>query len=420
MAIIGRLPKTYKNLKPGLHGDGGGLYLQVTITKAGNRSLSWIHRYQLAGRIRNAGLGPVSDVSLADAREQARLNRLMLRNGIDPLEDRNAKRAANLAASVKAMTFDEASEIFIRQHRAAWKNPKHAEQWVSTLKAYASPVIGKLSVSAIETAHVMKVLEPIWLEKPETASRVRGRLESILGWATVSGYRQGDNPARWRDHLKNLLPAKEKVRAVRHQTALPYAEVPSFLAELRARQGMAALALEFGILTCVRTADVRNARHADIDRVNRVWIIREFSKTHKEHRVPLSDAALAAFDKARALANGISGKIGKSEFAFPNDITGARLSENALLSVIDRMGFKGQATAHGFRASFRTWALEQTSFPWELCEMSLGHTVGNKVEIAYQRGDGFQKRVAIMNSWAAFCARPVDDAKVLPLAAKLR
>lgn len=414
---IHRLPKTYKSLKPGMHADGGNLYLQVSLGKEGNRRLSWIFRFQLNGRnARDMGLGSANDVTLAEAREIARGYRKLVRDGVDPIGRRDAERAKNLAENAAVLTFDQASEIYIRHHRAGWKNPKHADQWRATLAAYASPIIGRMSVSDIETAHVVKALEPIWLTKPETASRVRGRVEAVLGWAAVSGFRKGENPARWRDHLDNLLPARSKVRAVRHQPALPYSEIAKFVAELRGRQGMSSLALQFAILTCVRSADVRNAKHADIDRAAGVWTIPAFSKTRKEHRVPLSDAALAAFDKARALAEGIGGKVGASAFAFPNDASGARLSENAMLALIDRMGRKGELTTHGFRATFRTWALEQTSFPWELAEMSLGHTVGSKVERAYQRGDGFAKRVAIMNAWAGFCDRQARDAKILPMA----
>lgn len=402
-----------------MHCDGGGLYLQVSIGAAGNRCLSWIFRYTLSGqKARDMGLGSVNDVSLAEAREMARGYRKLVKQGIDPIKHRNAERAKNLAANVAAMTFDQAAESYIRQHRTAWKSAVHAAQWVSTLKTYASPRIGRMSVADIDTAHVMNVIEPIRQTKPETASRLRGRLEAVLGWATVSGFRKGENPARWRDHLDNLLPARGKVRAVRHQPALPYADMPRFMAELRNRQGMAALALEFAILTCVRTADVRMARHADIDRAAKMWVIPSLKKTGLEHRVPLSTAALAVFERARDMAKDIGGKVGRSEFAFPNDVTGAGLSENAMLGVIDRMGYGGQMTTHGCRSSFRTWAMEQTNFPWELAEISLGHTVGSKVERAYQRGSAFQKRIAIMQAWSNFCDRPADGGKVISIMAR--
>jgi integrase len=413
---INRLPATYKTLKPGLHCDGGNLYLQISIGAEGNRRRSWVFRYALKGRkAREMGLGSLDTVTLAEAREKAREYRKLVGDGIDPIEHRNAQVARNLAARAAVMTFDQAAETYVRQHRAGWKSAVHAAQWVATLRDHVSPIIGRMSVADITTAHVMKVLEPIWSTKTETASRVRGRIEAILGWAAVSGFRTGENPARWHDHLDNLLTAPSKVRAIKHQAALPYAEMPAFMAELRQRSGMAALALQFTILTCVRSADVRNARHADIDRSTLMWIIPEFSKTGLEHRVPLSTAALAAFDRAREIATEIGGTVGSSAFAFANDVTGARLSENAMLAVLDRMGRKGSMTAHGCRASFRTWTLEQTNFPWELAEMSLGHKVGSKVERAYVRGAALQKRHAIMTAWADFLAKPQQPGKVIPL-----
>jgi integrase len=413
---INRLPASFKNLKPGLHCDGGSLYLQVSIGVSDNRRLSWIFRYILKGqKSRDMGLGSVNDVTLKEAREISREYRNLVKQGVDPIERRDAEVAKNLAARATVMSFDQAAEAYIRQHQAGWKNAKHADQWTNTLKTYASPVLGKMSVADIETQHIMKVIEPIWLEKPETATRVRGRIESVLGWATVSNFRKGENPARWKDHLDNLLPARSKVRAVKHQASLPYADMPAFITELRGRQGMGALALEFAILTCVRTADVRKARHADIDRAAGMWIIPSFSKTGAEHRVPLSTAALAVFDKARAAAKEIGGRVKASELAFPNDVTGAALSENAMLAVLDRMGRKGAMTTHGCRSSFRTWAQERTNFPWELAEMSLGHKVGNKVERAYARGDAFKKRIAIMQAWSNFCDRPVQGGKVVAI-----
>jgi integrase len=408
----GLLPATYRTMKkPGLHADGGCLYLQVTADDDGNvRGRSWIFRYQRGARVRDMGLGSVATFTLVDAREKAREYRKLLLEGLDPIEQRNARVAKNLAASAAVMTFDQAAESYMRQHRAGWKNLVHSRQWTSSLKTYVSPVIGALPVQAIDTALVMKVIEPLWREKTETASRIRGRIEAVLGWATVSGHRAGDNPARWRGHLANLLPSRRKVAAVTHVTALPYSEMPSFMAELRARRGMGALALEFAVLTCVRTADVLNAKHVDIDRSTRMWVIPSFSKTGKEHRVPLSRQALAVLDRARKIAMGIGGNVGNSEFTFPNDITGARLFQNPMGQVLTRMGRKGTMTVHGARASFRTWAQEATSFPWELSEMALGHRVGDAVQRAYARGDSFQKRVAIMAAWSDFLDRPQQPA----------
>jgi integrase len=392
------------------------LYLQISVGKRGNRRRSWIFRYTLRGRKpRDMGLGSLDDVSLKEVRETARQYRKLVKDGIDPIDARNSRVAKNLAASATVMTFDQAAANYVRRHAARWRNTAYATQVPNSLKRYASPVLGRLPVSDIKTADVMRVLEPIWHEKPETANRVRGRIEAILNWAAVSGYRTGENCARWRGHLDHLLPARDKVRAVKHQPALPYAAMPGFMVELRARNGMAALALEFAILTGVRTADVRDAKHADIDRSARMWTIPAFSKTAREHRVPLSTAALAVFDNARKITKEIGGSVRTSELAFPNDVTGDRLSENALLAVLRRLGRKGEMTTHGCRASFRAWAQEQTNFPWELAEMALGHTVGDKVERAYARGDALKKRYAIMEAWAQYCSRPRQPGKVVPL-----
>lgn len=411
-----RLPASFKTLAPGLHSDGGNLYLQVTEGRDGQRRRSWVFRYTLSGRKRrDAGLGSVNDVGLTEARNTAREYRNLLRQGIDPISHRDSQRAQNLAASVAVLTFDQAVEAYIRQHGAGWKNAEHALQWRSSLRNYASPVLGKMSVANITTAHVMKVLDPIWQTKTETASWVRGRNESVLGWASASGYRSGENPARWRGHLDNLLASRGKVYTVKNQPALPYVEMPAFFADLHKRQGMAALALEFAVLTCVRASDVVNAKHANIDRTARMWVIPAFSKTQAEHRVPLSTAALVVFDKARKIATEIGGEVAASVFAFPNDTTGRPIATNSLLGVIRRTGRKSVATTHGFRASFRTWAQEQTNFPWELSEMSLGHTVGSKVERAYARGDAFKKRIAIMQAWADYVSKPQQPGKVIPL-----
>jgi integrase len=404
--------------------DGGGLYAQITLGKENNVRRSWIFRYQLAKDhpVRDMGLGSIDDIDLATARELARKYRGLIGEGKDPIRERDAERARNLAASTAVMTFDKAAEIYIQQHRGTWKNPVHAAQWPASLKAYASPVIGKMSVADIDTPHILRVLTPIWHEKPDTAKRVRGRIENVLGWATVAGYRKDvnghdkPNPARWRGHLATSLAAPGKVRKVKHQPALPYAEMPAFMVELRKRQGIGPLALEFAILTCVRVSDVLKAKHADIYLRESRWDIQHFSKTGQPHRVPLSDAALTVIRRAEQICRDIGGAVGASEFLFPNDVTGSALHRNALLAVLRRMGRKGVATAHGFRASFRTWAQERTNFPWELCELSLGHKVGDQVERAYARGDALKKRIAIMQTWANFLARPAKDAKVVEFA----
>jgi len=404
--------------------DGGGLYVQATLGDDDNVRRSWIFRYRLshAHPTRDMGLGPVEDVSPAEARDLARKYRSLMREGKDPIRERDAERARNLATSSIVMPFDKAAEIYIAQHRNTWANPVHAAQWPASLKQYVSPIIGKMSVADIDTPHVLKVLTPIWTAKPDTAKRIRGRIENILGWATVAGYRKDanghdkPNPARWRGHLQTSLAAPGKVRKVKHQPALPYAETPAFVSELRRRQGVAALALEFAVLTCVRVSDVLNAKWIHINRAERRWDIPQLSKTAAPHRVPLSDAALAVIDKAEKIARDIGGAVASGEYLFPNDVTGAVLHRNALHAVLRRMGLKGTATAHGFRASFRTWAQERTNFPWELCELSLGHKVGDQVERAYARGDALKKRVAIMQQWATFLARPPKSAKVVDFA----
>ena len=320
------------------------------------------------------------------------------------------------------MTFKAAAETYINQHRASWKAVAHDKVWQQTLRDYCYPKLGRMSVADIETEHVVEVLTPIWTEKVETAKRVRQRIEAILGWATASGFRKDQaghdrpNPARWTGHLDKLLASPTKIAKVKHHTALAYDDVPAFIADLRSRNGTSSLALEFLILTCVRTADVRRAKWEHMDRSQRLWIIPKFSKTEREHRVPLSGQALAVLDKVQAITRSIGGQVAQSEFVFPNDRTGKPFLKNALLQLIKRMGRKADATPHGFRSAFRTWAAEQTNFPWDLAELTLGHVVGTAVERAYLRGDALQKRFAIMRAWSEFCNRPVGEkSKVLPM-----
>jgi len=401
--------------------DGGNLNLSVTLGKDGNVRKSWIFRYQRDDDVHDMGLGSVEDYSLKEARELAEKYRKLHKQGKDPITERDAEIARNTATK-GAMTFDEAAEKYISTHKSGWKNKSHRDQWPSSLKTYASPKIGKLPVNSIETEHVMEVLSPIWTSKTDTANRVRQRIEMVLGWAGAQGLRKDDhghdkpNPARWLGHLKNLLPPPTKVRKRKNQPALAYSAMPSFMADLRARAGIAALALQFAILTGVRTADVRYAKRSDIDHDKRMWIIPAYSKTGIEHRVPLSKPAMAVVEKVEAICHDIGGVVRKSEHLFPNDITGKPLSENALLTVIERMGRKGTMTTHGCRASFRTWMQEQTNFPHELAEMSLGHKVGDDVVRAYMRGDALKKRIAVMESWANYLARPAGEGKVVPLA----
>jgi integrase len=415
---INRLPASYQKLKPGLHSDGNCLYLQVSDGPNGNRRRSWIFRYTLAGRkSRDMGLGGTSYVSLADARELARHYKALVKQGVDPITARDTEIAKNLAASATVMTFDEAARQYITQHRHEWV-PEHAAEWPATLERYASPRIGRMSVADIGTADVLAILQPIWLEKTETAKRLRGRIEKILGWAATSGYRTGTNPATWRGHLENLLAKPSKIKKTVHQPALPYVEIPGFLQQLRSRSGITPLALEFAVLTGVRSVDVRHAKRADINKAERTWDIPEFSKTGAAHRVPLTPAMWDVIEKAETIKAGIGGAVGKSAFLFPNDLTGAALGKNAMVQLLGRMGFAGRMTAHGARASFRTFLQERTAFSRELCELCLGHKIESPVELAYARSNQVEKRRAIMTAWSDFCTRPATPADVVPIRKK--
>jgi integrase len=378
--------------KPGLHCDGACLYLNVDRR---NGSKSWVFRYRVNGRLRYMGLGPLHTVTLAEAREKALACRKQRLDGIDPIEAKRAKKQRLQIEAARAMTFRQCAEAFINAHKAGWKNAKHAAQWPSTLEAYVYKTFGELPVQAIDVALVMKVLEPIWETKPETAGRVRGRIESVLDWAAARGYRQGENPARWRGHLENLLPKKTKVRRVEHHAALPYSEIAAFIAELRGQEGVAARALEFTIRTVARTGEVIGAKWSEINLAERLWTIpAERMKADKEHRVPLSDAALAILEEMQEIRRG--------DYVFPGGRGQRPLSNMAFLMLLRRMG-RGDLTTHGFRSTFSDWCSELTEFPAEVREMALAHTVGDKVEAAYRRGDLFEKRREIMRAWAKYC-----------------
>ena len=394
---------------PGRYADGGGLYLQVGATG----SKAWLFRFMLDGRSREMGLGALADVSLSEARITATAMRKLVKDGTDPIERREAEReavrvAAALAAA-KAMTFKECAERFIEAHKAGWKNEKHRTQWPNTLRDYAYPVFGELPVAEINLPLVLKVLEPIWGTKTETASRVRGRIEAVLDWATVRGYRQGENPARWRGQLSHLLPARARIQKVEHHAALPYVEMGAFMADLRKRDAVAARALEFTILTAARTGEVIGATWGEIDLEAAMWTIPAARmKAGREHRVPLSVPALAIL---RTMAKHRQGDI-----VFPGGRQDTALSNMGMTMLMRRMG-RGDLTAHGFRSSFRDWAAESTAYPNEVVEMALAHTVGNKVEAAYRRGDLFDKRRRLMDDWSTFCGvKPAKSgATVVPL-----
>lgn len=377
-----------RQAKPGVYADGGGLYLQVT--QAGVKS--WLFRYMRQGKARGMGLGPLHTVSLAEARVKALECRKLLLDGIDPLAEKETKRASQMAVDANRMTFMEAATAYIAAHRAGWKNAKHAAQWESTLTTYVEPVVGKTALDSIDTALVMRVLEPIWTTKTETATRVRGRIESVLDWATVRGYRKGDNPARWKGHLDHLLPKRSKVQKVEHHAALPYTDAPAFMTALRKMDGMAALAFEFLILTATRTSETLNARWDEIDMENCLWTIpAERMKAEKEHRVPLSSAAMEILTPLQACA--------ESEYVFPGQRGSKPLSNMVFLQLLKRME-RTDITPHGFRSTFRDWVGETTQYPREVAEAALAHIVKNKAEAAYARGDLFNKRARMMQDWA--------------------
>jgi integrase len=394
---------------PGMHSDGGGLYLQVTPNGA-----SWVYRFMLNGQAREMGLGPLSLFGLKDARAKALDARRLRHGGIDPIEARKAERAAGRLLAAKAITFQECADGYIKAHRPGWRNAKHAGQWEATLDTYAGPIIGALPVQAIDTSLVMKILEQtiqtgsdrsnrsasnLWQAKPETASRLRGRIEAVLDWAKVRGYRDGENPARWRGHLDKLLPAKSKVRKVKHHAALPYDQLPTFMKALRDEEGISARALEFTILTAARTGEVIGARWSEMKRPEKMWTIpAERMKAGKEHRVPLPARALEILSELNALRENDKEQI--EDFVFRGAKPEKPLSNMAMDMLLRRMS--SYVTVHGFRSTFRDWASEQTNFPNEVVEMALAHTISNKVEKAYRRGDLFDQRRRLMAAWDDF------------------
>jgi integrase len=342
------------------------------------------------------GLGSTRDLSLADARDEVARYRKSLRQGIDPLIVRKTERDSLRTDAAKLITFRRCTESYIESHRAGWKNPKHAAQWANTLASYAFPIFGDLPVQVVDTSLIMKMLEPVWRTKTETASRVRGRVEAVLDWATARNFRSGENPARWKGHLDQLLPARTKIRSVEHHPALHYEEIGPFMVELREQQGSAARGLEFAILTAARTGEVIHATWDEFDLPTPVWTVpAQRMKAHREHRVPLSTPAVAILATMQSLR--------QSDFAFPGAHPQKPMAHNSLILVLQRMG-RRDLTVHGFRSTFRDWAAESTAYPNEVVEMALAHTIGNKAEAAYRRGDLFEKRQRLMDDWATHCA----------------
>jgi integrase len=352
------------------------------------------------------GLGSFPDVSLSDAREQAREARNLARSGTDPIQARSV-------APSQTPTFTTCAARYIRAHRRSWKNYKHSQQWIRTLKTYARPVIGQKRVDTITTQDVLEILSPIWTTKTETAKRVQGRVENVLDYAAAHNYRDQMNPARWRGHLDKLLPKPSRVKKVRHQPAMPYTEVPAFMAELSKNGSISASALQFLILTATRTSEVLEATWGEIDLENAVWTIPpDRTKTGREHRVPLPDAATEIL---RTLP-----RIDGNSFVFPGARQGRPLSKMALLQLMRGMGYgvggdRGDYVPHGFRSSFRDWSGEVSSFPRDVAEMALAHVIENKVEAAYRRGDLFDKRRMMMQAWADYISLDNQPGQVLPL-----
>ncbi|MFC4270596.1 tyrosine-type recombinase/integrase [Sneathiella chungangensis] len=390
---INRLsPVAVKNAtKRGFYADGGGLYLQVSPSG----SKSWVYRFTLDKRKRDMGLGPYPLISLADARMQAEKCRRLRYEGIDPIEKRNEQKRQSRLETAKTVTFRFCANEYIRLNRAGWRNPRQAKQWESSLRTYAFPVLGDLPVDKIDIGLVLRVLEPIWQTKAETASRVRGRIESVLDWAKARKFREGENPARWKGNLSMVLPSKKKVAKVVHHPALPYTEVSDFISDLRKRDGLSALGLELVILTACRTGEIIKAKWSEFDLDKKLWTIpADHMKSGREHRVPLSEPALDVLKELK--------EHSRNDFVLPGNGNKGGSSNMIFLQLLRRMG-RSDITAHGFRSTFRDWAAEKTDYQNEVAEMALSHAVGDRVEAAYRRGDMFEKRQQLMDDWAMYC-----------------
>lgn len=394
-----RIPKELSALaisrlvQPGHHAVGGvsGLYLYVLRTGA----RSWVLRMMIGGKRRHIGLGSYPSVPLAAAREKARQTRQKVEDGCDPIEEKRVAQRLIEASRLKEKTFIDASRAYVEAQGPTWKNPKHRAQWFNTLETYAFPKVGELPVGLIEQEHILAILEPIWHTKTETASRLRGRIEAVLDWATVRKYRSGENPARWKGHLDKLLPAPSKIQKVVHHRALPIDAMPAFMDALQKREGIAARALEFAILTAARSGEVRGAQWHEVDLASRMWTIpAERMKAGREHRVPLSATTVSLLQSLP--------RIEGEPWIFPAP-HGGMLSDMSLSAVLRRM--QVDAVPHGFRSTFRDWVGERTSYPSELAEQALAHTLQNKVEAAYRRGDALEKRRELMQDWDKYLYR---------------
>lgn len=386
---------------PGRHATGNVAGLLLVVKESGAKS--WILRTVIAGKRRNIGLGGYPEISLAQAREKARNIKDQIEQGIDPVEQKRATRRALAKQQTEKMTFSKAAQLCHEKKSSEFSNEKHKKDWIRSIETYANPVIGDMPIDEIELPHILKIFEPIWQERTETATRLRQRVETVLTWATVAGHRTGDNPARWKGHLEAILPKPTKIKKTSHFKALPWQEIGAFMQELRNRDGMGARALEFIVLTAKRSGEVRLATWEEIDFENKAWSIPgERMKNGKPHTVPLTDDAIKLL-KALPRFEG-------SPYVFPA-ARGGPLSDMTISAVCKRM--KVDAVPHGFRSTFRDWAAENTSFPREVCEQALAHTIENKVEAAYRRGDLFEKRRRLKDAWASFCNKVQKDNKAI-------
>jgi integrase len=389
--------------KPGRYGDGGGLYLRIAQSELKDGaaiSKNWVFRFERFGRERFMGLGSARTLSLAEARVAAHECRKTLLDGIDPIEARHSKRQQAKLEAARSITFRECAERYIAAHRVGWKNPAHAAQWPSTLAAYVYPTIGALPVDEIDTALVAKCIEPIWTEKPDTAGRVRGRIEQVLDWAKARGYRDGENPARWRGHMENLLPHRSKLKRTRkHHAALPYADAPAFMAELRAQNDVSSRALEYTILTASRTSETIGAKWSEISFEEKLWTVPAARiKGGRVHYVPLSDRAIEILQNLP--------RVEGCDFIFPGGRNNnAPLSNMAMLEKM--RGLRPGLTVHGTaRSTFRDWSGDCTNYDRETIETALAHAVEDETEAAYRRSSAVSKRRRLMAEWARYCAQP--------------
>lgn len=376
--------------KPGKYIDSNGLYLSI----ARSLSKSWIYRYQISGKRREMGLGPCGQVSLKEAREKAGDARKAQNQGLDPKTERD-----RLKPTTDSMTFGQCTEAYISSHENSWRNAKHGSQWRNTLNTYAAPIIGSLPVDQVDTSLVMQIIEPIWKTKTETASRVRGRIESVISWAMVKDYHPGPNPALWRGHIDQLLPNRSKIQPVKHHESMPYNDMQAFMGKLILKDSVSAKALEFTILTSVRTSEVLNSQWREIDFDKKIWTIpAERMKSNREHRVPLSDQAITLLESLPRI----------NDYLF-SVRTASPMSNMAMLSFLKKRMNYPTLTVHGFRSTFRDWVAEVSSFPRELAESALAHVLNDKTEAAYQRGDLLEKRRTMMQAWADYMSVTTND-----------